>query len=592
MTKSFVEIVQSNFKWLEKIGEQHTGRTRLPNPGHEGNTAVIELPPSTGAPLSRFTWTHELLHARFTPEVSAVAAQLVRDDKFNGACMQIAEDIRINTLGQELGVFDDKSFVPKQWIDTAAKNAQSELQKAMLYMALYSYPVEGDGNHTLGDPQGAVAFEKKFGVSFKSDTRDILQGWHEDIQEVLHAKSTSAMERLLKLVTLVEGVAQEIRELEETPQLPGQKGPKQKGKRGKGDGQRSQGGKPGDDEWADFDEDDLDNDGDEEDDDEDEDDPETPEEKAERERQEKEKAEERAKKREAIIAKMPKVKRITQGVADSLRKALDEGKAQERSEWRKKLDEMLRRRTKDEDSTPDGTGSKVVGLSRPRHKVARNTLEIADEIHFVVKASNDWGPMETRMAPLQRHFRAKVRTKGAAAPDGSNPIHWQRWFVDKGIWDRRGPRRGGTLLIDISGSMNWAQNITKELIEATPAMTIAVYSGNGHEDGKLTIIARHGRVIADTYDFRQDHGGSNVVDGYALEWLAKQQEPRVWFSDGEVTGRREAQAENLMRDAAKLCRLGNIKRAVSIEMVKNLMEGREHKGLHPTPDGWRQRLGW
>lgn len=213
------------------------------------------------------------------------------------------------------------------------------------------------------------------------------------------------------------------------------------------------------------------------------------------------------------------------------------------------------------------------------------------KLEFIKANEAIWGKMTLRIAPLLRHFKATTKREGSAAPDGSVPKHWQRWYLDKSVWERKGRRLGGTLLIDISSSMSWAQSLTEQLIEALPAMTIAVYSGKG-ATGDLTIIAKDGRVAAAGEDWRQNHGGGNAVDGPALEWLAKQAKPRVWFSDGEVTGwvnsgtdeSKEYQSPRLFEEAARLCRLGAIRRMIAFETVRDFFQGQPRQGLSPNPN--------
>lgn len=208
-------------------------------------------------------------------------------------------------------------------------------------------------------------------------------------------------------------------------------------------------------------------------------------------------------------------------------------------------------------------------------------MEKGDEDYQVIRSDPMiWGKMEMRTAPLLRHFKATTKRDGSAAPDGSVPKHWARWYSDKSVWERKGLRRGGTVLIDISGSMSWAHDITAELIEAMPAMTIAAYSGQA-DYGMLTIIAKQGRIVAAGDEWRHGHGGGNTVDGPALEWLARQPRPRVWFSDGEVHGIGEGR--DFYRDAARICRLGNIHRALKIADVKAILAGKPFKVLAPVP---------
>jgi len=58
---------------------------------------------------------------------------------------------------------------------------------------------------------------------------------------------------------------------------------------------------------------------------------------------------------------------------------------------------------------------------------------------------------------------------------------------------------------------------------------------------------------------------STLVDGPALEWLAKQNGPRIWISDGSVTGIGDSQAANLFMEAGAILRKGNIRRFGSVD---------------------------
>ena len=183
--------------------------------------------------------------------------------------------------------------------------------------------------------------------------------------------------------------------------------------------------------------------------------------------------------------------------------------------------------------------------------------------------------MTVRLAPLERNFRALVKRNGVAAPEGPLPKFFGRWFGDKQIFERQGLRRGGTLLIDISSSMDWSWNQTCALIEATPAMTIALYSGHTATRGYLTIIAHSGKLVARSFNAGAfGHGGSNIIDGPALSWLCRQPRPRVWFCDGHVTGIGDHGHLGIREDADRLCRLGAIRRTVDPAEVKRIFTGR------------------
>jgi hypothetical protein len=117
---------------------------------------------------------------------------------------------------------------------------------------------------------------------------------------------------------------------------------------------------------------------------------------------------------------------------------------------------------------------------------------------------------------------------------------------------------GGTVLIDQSGSMNLDPDQVMELIAAFPAVTVATYAGSG-STGRLVVIARDGRRADPDHCYLPE--GGNVVDGPALDWLNSQAAPRIWVSDGLVTGAGTSGCPAvLVMDAARKVRDGQVQR--------------------------------
>lgn len=145
-----------------------------------------------------------------------------------------------------------------------------------------------------------------------------------------------------------------------------------------------------------------------------------------------------------------------------------------------------------------------------------------------------WGRMDTVTMPLVERqrgmlsLRPSLDTGGFVAPD--------RLYLDGrvlGAVTRRQGLFGGTILIDASGSMDEHCNMDaiRAALEILPASTIATYSGQGFR-GSLRILAHGGkRAVADG----EWNGCDNLVDGPALQWLARQPGPRIWLSDGAAT---------------------------------------------------------
>ena len=132
-----------------------------------------------------------------------------------------------------------------------------------------------------------------------------------------------------------------------------------------------------------------------------------------------------------------------------------------------------------------------------------------------------------------------------------------RWVVDGAIFRRRARRRSGTLLIDSSGSMSLDAAALDALLRATPPGTrVAVYSGS-EDRGTLRIVAQGARRAA--AEHLRTPGRGNIVDLPALEWLARQPAPRVWVTDGGVTGIGDRPSSELVARCRTLCRRAGIR---------------------------------
>jgi hypothetical protein len=173
----------------------------------------------------------------------------------------------------------------------------------------------------------------------------------------------------------------------------------------------------------------------------------------------------------------------------------------------------------------------------------------------------EWGDFEVRTVPLASPRRVRPSRAFRGGYVGA-PVYWSRFppAGDGAVFRTRRPTSGGTVLIDISGSMQLSQEDIEALVAQAPGLTVAVYASYRKTSrGAVTVVARGGRV-ANMSDVLEIYGGGNVVDGPALEWLGRQPGPRVWVSDGLVTGRYEIQSPKLVLDALRICRKYNIRR--------------------------------
>ncbi len=172
-----------------------------------------------------------------------------------------------------------------------------------------------------------------------------------------------------------------------------------------------------------------------------------------------------------------------------------------------------------------------------------------------------WGVLSVETPRLDISALARLR------PIAEGTILRAPWRIatDGAVFRSKRVPRVGTVLCDASGSMDLSADDVAALARTIPAGIVGAYGGN-YSTGVLRVLAHRGRIASapNTYDLP----GGNVVDGPALDWLARQPEPRVWISDGRVTGvgdhldpRCDAERDRILA-SARIRRVPDIKAAL------------------------------
>lgn len=180
-----------------------------------------------------------------------------------------------------------------------------------------------------------------------------------------------------------------------------------------------------------------------------------------------------------------------------------------------------------------------------------------DEVEYARGKGNSEKGVPGRMRIVTMPMIRKFQERKKPYTEGFIFRYPHRVLTDKLCFTRK--THGGfkgTLLIDASGSMSWSMKRLLKLVQKIPFATIACYSGSGKE-GTLYIVAKDGFVTTRLPKFNV----GNIIDIPALEWLSKQSAPRVWISDGIITGIGDYSLDTVYEDyAVLLCEEAGIKR--------------------------------
>jgi hypothetical protein len=144
--------------------------------------------------------------------------------------------------------------------------------------------------------------------------------------------------------------------------------------------------------------------------------------------------------------------------------------------------------------------------------------------------AHQWGVLRIEHPPLTRLVTGSGRHSRASDYGTVFRQPWRLTSDDKVFRTRRHIRQG-TILVDKSASMSLTTEAVERIVRAAPAAVVAAYAGY-RTYGSLRVLADNGRM-AEEDDFALP--GGNVVDGPAVEWLARQRTPRVLVTDGGFT---------------------------------------------------------
>jgi hypothetical protein len=159
----------------------------------------------------------------------------------------------------------------------------------------------------------------------------------------------------------------------------------------------------------------------------------------------------------------------------------------------------------------------------------------------VDKSAVAWGEMRIHTPIMDKPFEPKNRSRRAKRSYVGAFRYPHRIVSDSAVFASKQRGKGGTLLIDCSGSMGVHYTQLLEVLEQRPFATIALYASTGwaNKEGILVLVVDRGKRV--TEEALKDcmlikMGSGNVVDGPAIDWLCKRAGEKFWICDGGVTG--------------------------------------------------------
>lgn len=206
-------------------------------------------------------------------------------------------------------------------------------------------------------------------------------------------------------------------------------------------------------------------------------------------------------------------------------------------------------------------GEPMSDLKKPKTSKPMPTRDPSDPTKSIPRPARgtipEWGKLRIKKLVMPDATRGNLGKKRIASDTGKNPRRMHRYLTDRKVFDRTSKGMGGVVLIDASGSMSFNHNDIRDIVEAAPGCTVAMYTEVGWSKGSTTpnlwILAEKGRICK-TSDM-PDHRSGNVVDYPALKWAVKQRQrsasPVIWVSDGGVTGLGDSSHEALSRQVGK-----------------------------------------
>ena len=198
-----------------------------------------------------------------------------------------------------------------------------------------------------------------------------------------------------------------------------------------------------------------------------------------------------------------------------------------------------------------------------------------------------WGELRIEKLPLTTLVPGTIGKKRIPSNMGRSPRRLHRYLTDPEmrIFDRTIKGKGGVIVLDASGSMDFTKKEIGTILEAAPGVTVLAYTDRGDNGTNAWVLANKGRMVDELPDLC--HG--NGVDLPAIEWgVAHKQRPNspvIWVSDGGVCGPSQGFSNALAMQCIKYCIKNRVLVVPHLEdaltQLQNMKRGQKGKTIWP-----------
>lgn len=195
----------------------------------------------------------------------------------------------------------------------------------------------------------------------------------------------------------------------------------------------------------------------------------------------------------------------------------------------------------------------------------------ADELRQRARGRHrSFAPLVEMPLSRTRRIEGGLGHRSSPSTTGRHLRHVERLLTDpdRRVFAGRRRARGGTVLIDQSGSMRLSESDLWRIISAAPGGTVIGYSHHSRSRHRpnIWILAELGRV---TSEIPRGHGG-NGVDGPALEFAAARHrsgDPFIWVCDGYVTDDHDNFSASLADHCARLVIRHRVHQVIDVDQA-------------------------